>query len=88
MPNDQQSTGEPGGCSARPACSPLVWSKEDPRKSSLRWYVVRWQTNGVVSVERGDRIAWEHVAYWLEIPEPPDFQWDCRHKPEVANNGI
>jgi len=23
MPNDQQSTGEPGGCSARPACSAL-----------------------------------------------------------------
>ena len=28
MPNDQQSTGEPGGCSARPACYPLDTSKK------------------------------------------------------------
>ena len=34
MPNDHQPTGEPGGCSARPACSPsrgvttkLYWCK-------------------------------------------------------------
>jgi len=27
MPNDQQTTGEPGGCSARPACSALEVGK-------------------------------------------------------------
>ena len=50
MPNDQQTTGEPGGCSARPACSALT----------VEQMITRLATRGLFPCEH-NLTVWQHA---------------------------